>query len=166
VPFYIEEIIKMLIDQKVIIPGAEQWRIEPEGLATARVPPTLMGVLQARLDGLQPVERLVLQRAAVIGRTFWNTAVEHLSRSAEQNAAVEGPLSRGEVLDALAALRRKELIVRRESSAFAEAVEYAFKHELLRNVAYESLLRKSRRAYHGQLATWLNERSRERINEV
>src|SRR5262249_59794524 len=74
IPFYIEEIIKMLIDQKVILPGPEQWRIEPEGLATARVPPTLMGVLQARLDGLQPVERLVLQRAAVVGRTFWDNA--------------------------------------------------------------------------------------------
>jgi class 3 adenylate cyclase len=79
VPFYIEEIIKMLIDQKVIIPGPEHWRIEPEGLAAARVPPTLMGVLQARLDSLQPLERLVLQRAAVVGRAFWDTAVERLS---------------------------------------------------------------------------------------
>jgi class 3 adenylate cyclase/tetratricopeptide (TPR) repeat protein len=166
IPFYIEEIIKMLIDQKVILPGPEQWRIEPEGLATARVPPTLMGVLQARLDGLQPVERLVLQRAAVIGRTFWDSAVENLSKSTGQNAPVEFPVSRGEILDALAALRRKELIFRRESSAFANTTEYAFKHDLLRSVAYESLLRKSRRAYHGQLAAWLIEKSRERINEV
>jgi class 3 adenylate cyclase/predicted ATPase len=166
IPFYIEEIIKMLIDQKVILPGPEQWRVEPEGLATARVPPTLMGVLQARLDGLQPVERLVLQRAAVVGRSFWDNAVERLSSSAEQSAAMEAPLTRTEVLDALTELRRKELIFRRESSAFADTIEYVFKHELLRNVAYESLLRKSRRVYHGQLAAWFIERSRERINEV
>jgi class 3 adenylate cyclase/tetratricopeptide (TPR) repeat protein len=166
IPFYIEEIIKMLIDQKVILPGPEQWRIEPEGLATAQVPPTLMGVLQARLDGLQPIERLVLQRAAVVGRTFWDNAVERLSTAAEQSAAMEAPLTRVEVLDALAELRRKELIFRRESSAFAETIEYVFKHELLRSVAYESLLRKSRRVYHGHLAAWLIERSRERINEV
>jgi len=166
IPFYIEEIIKMLIDQKVILPGPEQWRIEPEGLATARVPPTLMGVLQARLDGLQPVERLVLQRAAVVGRTFWDSAVERLSRSTDEHAPIDAPLTRPEILDGLAALRRKELILRRESSAFANSVEYAFKHELLRNVAYESLLRKSRRVYHGQLAAWLIEQSRERINEV
>lgn len=166
IPFYIEEIIKMLIDQKVIIPGPEQWRIEPEGLAAARVPPTLMGVLQARLDGLEPVERLVLQRAAVVGRTFWDNAVEHLSRPADQNPSVEDPLSRAEIRDALGALRRKELIFHRESSSFADAIEFAFKHELLRNVAYESLLRKSRRAYHGQLAAWFIERSPERINEV
>jgi predicted ATPase/class 3 adenylate cyclase len=166
IPFYIEEIIKMLIDQKVILPGPEQWRIEPEGLAAARVPATLMGVLQARLDGLQPIERLVLQRAAVAGRTFWDRAIEHLSHSADQNAPAEVPLSRTEIHDALAALRRKELIFRRESSSFANTVEYAFKHDLLRNVAYESLLRKSRRAYHGQLAAWFIDQSRERINEV
>jgi class 3 adenylate cyclase/tetratricopeptide (TPR) repeat protein len=165
IPFYIEEIIKMLIDQKVILPGPEQWRIEPEGLATARVPPTLMGVLQARLDGLQPVERLVLQRAAVVGRTFWDNAVERLS-SGEQSVVMEARLTRTEVLDALAELRRKELIFRRESSAFAQTIEYVFKHDLLRSVAYESLLRKSRRVYHGQLAAWLIERGRERINEV
>lgn len=166
IPFYIEEIIKMLIDQKVILPGPEQWRIEPEGLARARVPPTLMGVLQARLDGLAPVERVVLQRAAVVGRTFWDSAIEHLSRSSDQTAPIEAALPRGQIHEALAALRRKELIFRRESSAFANTVEYAFKHDLLRSVAYESLLRKSRRAYHGELAAWLIEQSRERINEV
>jgi predicted ATPase/class 3 adenylate cyclase len=165
IPFYIEEIIKMLIDQKVILPGPEQWRIEPQGLAAAKVPPTLMGILQARLDGLQPVERLVLQRAAVVGRTFWDDAVERLSTSGD-GGAPEAPLTRAEVLDALAELRRKELIFRRESSAFADTIEYAFKHELLRSVAYDQLLKKSRRGYHGQLAAWLIERSRERINEV
>ena len=165
IPFFIEEIIKMLIDQKVILPGPDQWRIEPEGLATARVPPTLMGVLQARLDGLQPIERLVLQRAAVVGRTFWDSAVEHLSRSEGQGGLVEGPLSRPQILGALAALRRKELIFRRESSAFANTVEYTFKHDLLRSVAYESLLRKARRVYHGQLADWLIGQGHERINE-
>src|SRR6267142_2818204 len=119
IPFYIEEIIKMFIDQKVILPGPEQWRVEPEGLAAAHVPSSLRGILQARVDGLQPVERLVLQRAAVVGRTFWDNAVERLSRSGEQSAPVEAPLTREEIFSALTALRRKELIFRRESSAFA-----------------------------------------------
>jgi predicted ATPase/class 3 adenylate cyclase len=203
IPFYIEEIIKMLIDQKVIIPGPEQWHIEPEGLATARVPPTLMGVLQARLDSLQPVERLVLQRAAVVGRAFWDSALQHLSRRDVDAESVKGSkgllsralssqggegenisvlmdkstelastsitepsLQRPEILSALDTLRQKELIFRRESSNFAASTEYAFKHELLRNVAYESLLKKSRRFYHGRLAGWLIEQGRERINEV
>jgi predicted ATPase len=167
-PFYIEEIIKMLIDQKVIIPGPEQWRIEPIGLAAARVPPTLTGVLQARLDSLTPGERAVLQRASVVGRVFWDSAVEWLGGadpSAAGGAPTETKLGRPEVIAALAELRRKELVLRRESSAFANATEYIFKHELLRNVAYEGLLKKSRRDHHAHVAAWLIAQSGERVNE-
>jgi predicted ATPase/class 3 adenylate cyclase len=195
-PFYIEEIIKMLIEQKVILPGAEQWRVEPEQLAAARVPPTVTGVLQARLDSLSLKERLVLQRASVIGRVFWDSAVQWLSTPGESAAPVTAedeavpaqavadslasrpparshlepaptePSCTAELCEALASLRRKELIFRRESSAFAGAVEYIFKHELLRNVAYESMLKKLRREYHAQAAHWLIEQNRDRSNEV
>ncbi|HWX21750.1 MAG TPA: adenylate/guanylate cyclase domain-containing protein [Candidatus Binatia bacterium] len=165
IPFYIEEIINMLIDQKVIVPGDEQWHVEQDRLAATRVPPTLTGILQARLDTLLPEERLVLHRAAVLGRIFWDRAVERLSVPADRPANVEGPLSRNQILEALAGLRRKELIFRRESSAFAGAVEYAFKHELLRNVAYESILKKLRREHHQRAALWLIEQSGERVNE-
>jgi len=168
-PFYIEELIKMLIDRRVIVPGAEQWRIDSDQLVAARVPPTLTGVLQARVDGLTPLERAVLQRASVVGRVFWDSAVERLSPTAEGQLAAgpsaEGSLAKREILEALAGLRRKELIFRRESSAFAGAVEYTFKHELLRNVTYESLLKKLRRDYHAQVAAWLIERSGERVAE-
>jgi predicted ATPase/class 3 adenylate cyclase len=158
-PFFIEEIIKMLIDQQVIVPGTEQWAIQPERLVAARVPATLTGVLQARLDSLGATERAVLQRAAVVGRIFWDRAVERLSSS------FEGSLSRQELLDALSGLRRKELIFRRESSAFSGAVEYTFKHELLRNVALESLLKKLRREHHAQVAGWLLEQAGVRADE-
>jgi len=79
---------------------------------------------------------------------------ERLSCSGEPSAAMEAPLTRAEVLEsARRGLRKKELIIRRESSAFAETIEYVFKHELLRSVAYGNLLRKSLRVYHGQ---WLH----------
>ena len=68
----------MLIDDKVIVKGADAWEVETGRLADIRVPPTLAGVLQARLDALQPAERETLQRAAVVGRTFWESAVETL----------------------------------------------------------------------------------------
>jgi class 3 adenylate cyclase/tetratricopeptide (TPR) repeat protein len=181
IPFYIEEIVKMLIDQKVIVPGPEAWSVEPARLAAARVPSTLTGVLQARLDDLLPMERLVLQRASVVGRIFWDTVLERLSAPGPLAEADEegGPLpaseisadasslarTRGEVQEALTGLRRKELILRAESSAFAGATEYGFKHELLRNVAYESVLKKVRRKHHGQAARWLLEQSGERSNE-
>ncbi len=131
------------------------------------MPPTLTGVLQARLDGLSSSERTVLQRASIVGRVFWDSAVERLGSPAELHlaAGAEGTLSKGEILDALSGLRRKELIFRRESSAFADAEEYIFKHELLRNVTYESVLKKVRRDHHAQVAAWLIDHSGERITE-
>jgi tetratricopeptide (TPR) repeat protein len=132
------------------------------------VPPTLKGVLQARLDRLTPSERAVLQRASVVGRIFWEEIVEHLSRVEPRpgyNTRAAADRHGSEICEILASLRQKELILRRESSAFGDATEYSFKHELLRNVAYESLLKRARRTYHGRVANWLIERSGERVNE-
>jgi class 3 adenylate cyclase/tetratricopeptide (TPR) repeat protein len=160
IPLFIEETIKMLIDQKVILPGADQWQIEPGQLAVAQVPPTLTGILQARLDGLTAGERAVLQRAAVLGRAFWDRALEFLG----QDLGPDGGAA--EVAAALAGLRRKELIFRHETSSFAGAIEYAFKHELLRSVTYDNLLRKTRRQFHGRAAEWLMQAGGERSGEI
>src|SRR4029079_11453102 len=62
-PFYMEELVKMLIDDGVIVAEPEGWRVLPDKLLVARVPPTLTGVLQARLDALAPRERRALQQA-------------------------------------------------------------------------------------------------------
>jgi class 3 adenylate cyclase/tetratricopeptide (TPR) repeat protein len=167
-PFYMEEIIKMLIDQKVILPEAEHWRIEPERLAAARVPATLTGVLQARLDELTPPERAVLQRASVVGRVFWDNALESLCAVGDPSRTPDPyglGLSRSGIIDVLAGLRRKELIFRRETSAFAGATEYVFKHELLRAATYESVLKKLRRELHARVAAWVMRESGERNTE-
>jgi len=169
IPLFIEEIIKMFMDQRVIVPGAEHWRIEAERLAVTHIPSSLTGILQARLDGLLPAERALLQRASVVGRVFWDASVEALSQPRHKPgramSATEEILSRERIRSALAGLRRKELILRSESSAFAGATEYTFKHELLRSVTYENLLRKARREYHARAAEWLIDASQERIGE-
>jgi predicted ATPase len=69
-PFYVGELIKMLIEQQVIQPGLETWQVTMDRLATVSVPATLAGVIQARLDGLPADEHAVLQQASVIGRIF------------------------------------------------------------------------------------------------
>src|SRR5688572_8420053 len=74
-PFYLEELIKVLIEDGVIVKGEDIWQIVPQRLTQLRVPATLTGVLQARLDRLPTTENEVLERAAVIGRTFWDAAV-------------------------------------------------------------------------------------------
>ena len=66
---------------------------------------------------------------------------------------------------ALSALQVREIVFRQEVSSFAESQEYLFKHALLRDVAYESLLRRLRRVYHGLVADWLVAQAGERIGE-
>ena len=86
-PFYLEELIKMLVEDGVIVAESEQWRVEVARLAETRVPPTLTGVLQARIDALAPEERATLQRASVIGRVFWDAAAERLASDGREAAA-------------------------------------------------------------------------------
>lgn len=147
-PFYIEELIKMLIEDGVILKGEDHWRIAAEHLARVRVPPTLTGVLQARFDSLSVEQRGLLQRASVIGRIFWDDAVRQLDSGTSQRSAASLDVE-------LAALERREMIFQRETSAFEDTREYMFKHALLRDVTYESVLKRDRRIYHAHAARWL-----------
>ena len=164
-PFYIEEIIKMLFEQGVIMKGetgANQprgWRVEGDRLAQVRVPPTLAGVLQARLDSLPPAEREVLQQAAVVGRQFWDQAIEYIHQEADPGQ------DRQSLAALLASLRGRELIYHREASQIAGAGEFIFKHEVLREVTYESVPLRRRRIFHKLSAEWLLGRVGERLGE-
>ncbi|MBU0704743.1 MAG: AAA family ATPase, partial [Chloroflexi bacterium] len=158
-PFYIEEFIKVLIEDGVIVTGLEQWQVRAERLTEIRVPPTMVGVLQARLDRLRSAEREILQRASVVGRVFWNGAVVRVCESMDEY------LDQDTIHATLQALCKKELIFRRDESAFAGEQEYVFKHAILHNVTYESVLKRLRRPYHAQVAAWLFERGGERVGE-
>jgi predicted ATPase/class 3 adenylate cyclase len=160
-PFYLEELIKVLIEDGVIVKGEEHWQIVPQSLTQLRVPPTLTGILQARLDRLPAVENEVLERAAVIGRTFWDAALEAM-RGSEAARKVIGD---HDVRSALSALRNKELVFPHQPSAFAATQEYIFKHTILREVTYERVLKAKRKLYHRVAADWLIQQSGERIGE-
>ncbi len=174
-PFYVEELIKMLIDQRVIVTGSDVWSVDATRLGEVQVPPTLTGVLQARLDRLTPEEKTVLQRASVIGRVFWDDAVEQLGAGVTvpvRRVTTREPFSRRQlpaddvdVVRVLESLRGKELVYRREAAAFAGTREYTFKHALLRDVTYESVLKRERREYHRRAADWLTRHSGGRVGE-
>jgi predicted ATPase len=155
-PFFIEELIKMLIDQGVIQTADDEWHINLELLSEIHVPPTLIGILQARMDHLPPAEKLVLQRAAVIGRTFWDGLIRALTN-------VEGEAER--VDDHLSALRERGLIYQLERSSIEGHQEYLFKHALVRDAAYETVLLKHRQIYHSQVAAWIEVNAGERLEE-
>jgi tetratricopeptide (TPR) repeat protein len=145
-PFYVEELIKMLIDERVIQPQEPAWQVALERLSTLRVPSTLVGVLQARLDGLPATERLALQQAAVMGRVFWDTAVQAIDPAEPALPILHHRLE---------AAQGRELLFRRSPPAFAETQEYMFKHALLRDVAYDTVLKRDRPQYHARAAHWL-----------
>ena len=158
-PYYLEELINILIEDRVIVEQQGQWRVVEAELSNLRLPDTLAGILQARLDSLPIAERTVAQRSAVIGRIFWDTAVATLSE-ADRLGSEQALVSLG-----LDSLQAKDLVFRREQSAFASAQEFAFKHALLHEVAYESVLKRDRRRYHAQAADWLIQHSGERGSE-
>src|SRR4030095_14471428 len=160
-PFYLEELVKVLIEDGVIVKGEDIWQIVPQRLTQLRVPATLTGVLQARLDRLPVAENEVLERAAVIGRTFWDAAV-----SAMHGSEVAREITGGEeVRSALNALRNKELVFSHQPSTFASAQEFIFKHAILREVTYERVLKAKRKLYHRMAADWLMQQSAARIEE-
>ncbi|MGE5178258.1 MAG: protein kinase domain-containing protein [Bacteroidota bacterium] len=157
-PFYIEELIKALIDDRVIVKGEESWSVDTSRLSTVRIPATLTGVLQARLDTLPAPLHQLLQRASVVGRIFWDAAAIHLSHGAAGLAVAE-------VQGMLEDLRNREMILRREESGFAGTVEYVFRHAILRDVTYETVIPRQRRALHKLVGDWLVEIGGERAGE-
>lgn len=156
IPYYIEEFIRMLIDDGVIHTTQEPWQIEVEQLNRLHIPATLTGVIQARLDSLTDEERLVLQQASVVGRNFWDAAILKLGPTANPNQPHH------ELETTLDALRRRSLIFELRNSSFHGAREFIFKHALLRQVTYESVLKRDRRRYHTQIAAWLIQHSQDR----
>ncbi len=159
-PFYVEELIKALIDEGIILRDEEQWQVRVDRLSDLKVPATLTGVLQARLDNLPAADREVLQQASVVGRVFWNKVVEHMRNP--ETAQSDSTLLVASQLETLA---KKELIFHRDASAFAETPEYIFKHAILHDVTYESVLLRLRKVYHVQVAENLIELGGDRVNE-
>jgi class 3 adenylate cyclase/tetratricopeptide (TPR) repeat protein len=106
----------------------------------AALPETVQGIIAARLDALGREEKELLQDAAVLGRVFW---VGGLGR---ERAAAEA---------ALHGLERRELVQRERRSSVAGETEYAFRHALVRDVAYEQIPRAQRGEKHRRVADWL-----------
>jgi class 3 adenylate cyclase/predicted ATPase len=159
-PFYVEELIKVLIEGGVIVRGAKQWSVELDRLSDLKVPATLTGLLQARLDVLNPNIRETLQQASVVGRIFWTDIVDHMKNPEFQSSELLTP-----ILDRLGTLRAKELIFRYEESASKDALEFIFKNAILHDVTYESVLLRLRPIYHSQAAEGLVQVGGERANE-
>ena len=125
-PLYAEEYARMLV----------------QGESGEALPDTVQGVIAARLDLLEPGEKEVIQAASVLGKVFWRGGVEAL-----------GPESGLD--ETLQRLVRREFIKRERGSLMAGEAEYAFRHALVRDVAYAQLPRASRAEKHRLAAGWI-----------
>lgn len=146
-PFYLEELIRMLVEEGVILKEEPAWRIQPEGLVDLKIPPTLTGIIQARLESLPKAEHVILQQASVVGKAFWDAVLIYINR--------DRSLTGTGILDHLLSLQNRDMIFQRELSAFSGVTEFYFAHGILRDVVYESVLLKQRRDYHRAVADWL-----------
>ena len=149
-PFYIEELVAMLIDRGAIESERGPRARRSEGAGSMEVPATLAGVLQARLDELAPAERAALQVASVVGVVFWDAALDALSEHGSE---------------VLPELRRRGLVVCHEASLMDGMREYAFRHQILQQVTYDTVLKARRRELHAKAAAWLNSLSGVRAND-
>ena len=120
---------------------AEEFvRLLDERADGAALPETVQGIIAARLDVLDREEKELLQDAAVLGRVFWVGGAGTRPREAEA---------------ALHRLERREFVQRERRSTVAGETEYAFRHALVREVAYEQIPRAQRGEKHRRVADWL-----------
>jgi class 3 adenylate cyclase/DNA-binding SARP family transcriptional activator len=152
-PFFLEEIVRHLIDDGSLVRHDGRGRARDRVVEDVEIPDSVQAVILARLDLLSPEERRLAQRAAVVGRVFWDGAAAALARVDDLDAA-------------LTTLRRREFVVERLASSIAGQREFVFKHVLTRDVAYETLPRKERGRAHAQTAAWIEQTSGERTEEV
>ena len=141
-PLFVEELTKAVLEAGILVEDAEGYRLDGP-LPPLAIPATLQDSLMARLDRLAPVKEIA-QIGAAIGREF-------------SYSLLRAVVGRDETAlkHALAQLEQAELVFRRGEPP--EAV-YSFKHALVRDAAYESLLKSRRQQLHGQIARALEER--------
>jgi predicted ATPase len=139
-PLFLEETIHVLDESGLLD--------EPDALAaggTLPVPATLQALIGSRLDHLPPGEKRLLQLAAVAGDVFSPAVLEHLDPGA------------GDVVEGLAALEQRDLVRAADDVRSPRARRHAFKHVLIKEVAYRQVPKRRRAELHLRAADWLEE---------
>jgi len=144
-PLFAEQMVSMLIDSGVIVDQDGGW-VFADGYGDVTVPPNISSLLASRLDRLPPLERGTAERAAVIGLEFQPAAVAALVSDGDAAVDLAPPLS---------ALCAKRLI--RATGAGVGDEGYQFSHLLVRDAAYDRLLKRTRARLHERFAGWLLE---------
>jgi class 3 adenylate cyclase/tetratricopeptide (TPR) repeat protein len=142
-PLFVEETVRMLSEH------GPELRISEGG-----IPNTLQAIIAARIDRLPALEKRLVQRASLIGRIFWEGALEYLSPELD------------EIGPPLESLVLRELVLPEARSSISGERAFKFKHVLIREVAYQGLSKSARAAQHARFAGWLKERAGDELLEI
>jgi class 3 adenylate cyclase len=148
-PFFIEEIVRSLIDQEVIIGGGSGFQVT-EKIDNVYIPPTINDVLIARIDRLDVKTKDLVKVASIIGRSFYARIIKDVASSID------------EVDYRLAFLKDVQLITDRVRM---KELEYLFQHALVQEAAYESTLIQQRKVLHVKVAKSIEKIFNKRLNE-
>jgi class 3 adenylate cyclase/tetratricopeptide (TPR) repeat protein len=151
-PLFVEEMLSMLIDDGLLARDGDRW-VATGALSDLRVPPTIQALLAARLDQLSADERAAIQRAAVCGKQFHVGAVAALLDADGRR-----------VRPTLMSLVRRDLI-RPDRSMLAGEDAFRFRHQLIRDAAYEAAPKAIRAELHQRYADWLEDVGEARVEE-
>jgi class 3 adenylate cyclase/tetratricopeptide (TPR) repeat protein len=132
-PLYAEEFVRMVTDRELVT-----------GEDELPMPESVQGIVAARLDALPEDEKSLLQDASVLGKVFWLGA-----------AAEIGGVDRQAAEEALFRLERKEFVRRERRPSVGGENEYAFRHLLVRDVAYNQIPRARRAEKHKLAGNWI-----------
>jgi len=154
VPLYAVETVRMLLDRGLLVQQGSAYELTGP-VEALEVPETLHALIAARLDGLDPDERRVLEDGAVLGKTFTREAVSALSGIGDERL---GPL--------LEALVRKEVLGVQADARSPEHGQYGLLQDLVRHVAYGTLSRHERRIRHLAAADYLTSDFAAELDEV
>jgi class 3 adenylate cyclase/tetratricopeptide (TPR) repeat protein len=151
-PLFVEQLLSMLIDDGILRREGDRW-IATGDVSELAIPSTIQALLAARLDLLSAEERAVIEPAAVIGLVFEQLAVEDL---------VPDPV-RPEVETHLKSMTQKQLVREQPQQ---ELGDFRFQHILVRDAAYQGILKRARAALHERFADWAERVNRDRNRET
>jgi len=153
-PLFVEQMLSMMVDEGLLTLEGDRWNAAAD-LDEVAVPPTIQALLGARLDLLGPEERAVIEAASVAGLVFPEDALRELVS--------------GEVADRLEAhirsLCRKHLVQTGVESIGAGA-HYRFAHVLVREAAYQGMLKRTRAGLHERFVAWADRVNSDRDRAV
>jgi class 3 adenylate cyclase/tetratricopeptide (TPR) repeat protein len=141
-PLFLEEMLRMMVSTGML----DAEGLAPRSYAEMSIPTSIQGLIGARLDLLPSEQKRLAQHGSVLGLTFWSAAVRQIG-------GWDNSVERG--LDGLVL---REVVEARPTSELRGEHEFAFRHMLIRDVAYRRLPKGERAILHGACAKWLGER--------